>query len=274
MRRIIDQHLPGAFCWIELSTTDQNAAKSFYGSLFGWTPKDFPMGPNDFYTMFQLEARNTGAAYTMREQQRSQGVPPHWMIYIAVAGADEAASRAAQLGGKVVSPPCDVYDAGRMAVVQDPTGVVFALWQNKTHSGLGIAGVHGTLCWMDLNTPDPARAQEFYTSLLGWRFSTGENDPFGYVHIANGKDFIGGIAPAGFGTPNAPPHWLAYFYVSNCDETAAKTNELGGKILMAPLAIEKVGRMAILADPQGAVFAIIGPEDTAYPRQQADGERP
>jgi hypothetical protein len=265
MRRIIDKHPPGAFCWIELSTTDQNAAKGFYNSLFGWTAKDFPMGPNDFYTMFQLEGRDTGAAYTMRAEQRSQGVPPHWMIYIAVANADDAANRATQLGGKVPAPPCDVYDAGRMAVVQDPTGVVFALWQTKTHTGTGIAGVHGSLCWADLITPDVARAKTFYTGLFGWKISASENDPSGYLHIANGEDFIGGIPPASFRPPNAPPHWMAYFYVSNCDETAAKAKDLGGKVLLAPMAIEKVGRMAILADPQGAVFAVIGPEDSAHP---------
>jgi hypothetical protein len=260
MRRIIDKHPPGAFCWIELSTSDQNSAKSFYSSLFGWAGKDFPMGPNDFYTMFQLEGRETGAAYTMRPEQRSQGVPPHWMIYIAVASADDAAGRAAQLGGKVIAPPCDVYDAGRMAVVQDPTGAVFALWQPKTHSGTGIAGVHGTLCWADLITPDVALAKTFYTALFGWKISASENDPSGYLHIANGGDFIGGVPPSKLRDPNAPPHWMAYFYVSNCDETAAKAKELGGKTCLAPMAIEKVGRMAILADPQGAVFAIIGPE--------------
>jgi hypothetical protein len=260
--RHIDTHPPGAFCWIELSTTDQNAAKSFYSSLFGWASQDFPMGPNDFYTMFQIEGRNTGAAYAMRAEQRSQGVPPHWMIYISVASADDAVSRAAQLGGKVLAPPCDVYTAGRMAVVQDPMGAVFALWQPKTHTGTGIAGVHGTLCWADLITPDPTRAKEFYTVLFGWRFYTGQNDPSGYLHIANGETSIGGIPPAEFGDPSAPPHWLAYFFVSNCDETVAKTNELGGKTLLAPMAIEKVGRMAILADPQGAVFAII----QAWPR--------
>jgi hypothetical protein len=261
--RLIDKHPPGAFCWIELSTTDQNAAKSFYSSLFGWARQDFPMGPNDFYTMFQLEGRDTAAAYTMRPEQRSQGVPPHWMIYIAVASADDAAHRGAQLGGKVFAPAFDVYDAGRMAVVQDPTGAVFALWQPKTHTGTGIAGVHGTLCWADLMTPDIARAKEFYSGLFGWRISAGDNDPSGYLHIANGKDFIGGIPPAGFRDPNAPPHWLAYFFVSDCDETAAKGKELGGKTLLAPMAIEKVGRMAILADPQGAVFAVIGPEGSA-----------
>jgi len=263
MQRTIDEHPPGAFCWIELSTTDQNAAKSFYGSLFGWGSQDFPMGPNDFYTMFQLEGRNTSAAYTMRPEQRSKGVPPHWLIYVAVASADDAAGRAAQLGAEVLLPPMDVYDVGRMAVVQDPTGAAFALWQAKSHQGTGIAGVHGSLCWADLVTPDVARAKEFYSGLFAWRISASENDPSGYLHIANGEDFIGGVPPASFRPANAPPHWLAYFYVSDCDQTAATTKELGGKALLAPLTIEKVGRMAILADPQGAVFAVISawPQD-------------
>jgi hypothetical protein len=263
MRRIIVKHLPGSFCWIELSTTDQNAAKSFYSSLFGWTAKDLPMGPNDFYTMFQLEGRDTGAAYTMRPEQRSQCVPPHWMIYIAVANADDAAGRATQLGGKVAAPPMDVYDAGRMAVVQDPAGVVFALWQSKTNSGTGIAGVHGTLCWADLVTRDVERAKTFYSGLFGWKISASENDPSGYLHIANGEEFIGGIPPTKFLPPNVPPHWMAYFYVTNCEETAAKNNELGGKTFLAPMAIEKVGRMAVLADPQGAAFAVIASEGSA-----------
>ena len=263
MRRIIDTHPPGAFCWIELSTSDQNAAKSFYSSLFGWTAKDFPMGPNDFYTMFQLEGRDTGAAYTMRPEQRAQGVPPHWTIYIAVANVDEAAGRVAELGGKLMAPPFDVYDAGRMAVVQDPTGAFFDLWQSKAHSGLGIAGVHGTLCWADLLTPDVQRAKSFYAGLLGWTITASENDPSGYLHIRNGEEYIGGMPPSSFSSPNTPPHWLAYIYVANCDETAAQCNKLGGKTLMAPMNIEKVGRMAVLADPQGAVFAAFATEGPA-----------
>ena len=255
----IDKYPPGAFCWIELATTDQNAAKSFYISLFGWASQDFPMGPNDFYTMFQLEGRDTAAAYTMRPEQRSMGAPPQWLIYIAVESADNAASRVAPLGGKLLRAPFDVYDVGRMAVVQDPTGAVFALWQPKSHTGTGISGVPGTLCWADVMTPDPARAKEFYSSLLGWGITTSENDPSGYLHIANGKDFIGGIPPANFGDPNIPPHWLVYFLVSNCDETAAKAKELGARTHLAPLSMEKVGRMAILADPQGAVFSIFQP---------------
>jgi hypothetical protein len=260
MRRIIEKHPPGAFCWLELSTTDQNAAKNFYNSLFGWTAKDLPMGPNDFYTMFQLEGHDAGAAYTMRPEQRSQGVPPHWMMYIAVANVDEAARRVPELGGKVLAPPMDVFDAGRMAVVQDPTGAVFAAWQAKSHSGLGIEGVPGTLCWADLTTPDTARAKSFYSGLLGWKITASENDPSGYLHVKNGEEFIGGMPPSNSSPPNTPPNWMAYIYVANCDETAAKCNQLGGKTLMGPMTIEKVGRMAILADPQGAVFAAFASE--------------
>ena len=221
------------------------------------------MGPNDFYTMFQLEGRDTGAAYTIRPDQRSRGVPPHWMMYIAVANVDEAAKRVPELGGKVVAPPMDVFDAGRMAVVQDPTGAVFALWQKKTHSGLGIAGVPGTLCWADLTTPDTERAKSFYSGLLGWTITASENDPSGYLHIRNGEEYIGGMPPSSFAPPNTPPNWMAYIYVANCDATTAKCSQLGGKTLLGPMNIEKVGRMAVLADPQGAVFAAFEPEGSA-----------
>jgi hypothetical protein len=112
-------------------------------------------------------------------------------------------------------------------------------------------------------TPDVERAKSFYAGLLGWTITASENDPSGYLHIRNGEEFIGGIPPSSFSPPNTPPHWLAYIYVANCDETAAKCNRLGGKTLMAPMNIEKVGRMAVLADPQGAVFAAFAAEGSA-----------
>src|SRR2546422_834981 len=95
------------------------------------TAPRFPMGPNDFYSMFLVDGRDAAAAYTLRPEQQSQDVPSHWMIYIAVESADASAGRAAQLGGKVLAPPFDVFDVGRMAVVQDPTGSVFSMWQPK-----------------------------------------------------------------------------------------------------------------------------------------------
>jgi len=107
----IEKHAPGDFCWVELGTTDQTNAKNYYSSLFGWTPVDFPMGPNEFYTMFQLNDGDAAAEYTMRPEERSM-VPPHWNLYVAVVSADDTAKLAAELGGKVIAPPFDVMTSG------------------------------------------------------------------------------------------------------------------------------------------------------------------
>ncbi len=256
----IDKHAPGSFCWIELATSDQAAAKSFYQSLFGWTASDMPMGPDDFYTMFKLGDRDAGAAYTLRPDQRSQGVPPNWMIYIAVENADTAAARAKQLSGTVLAEPFDVYEAGRMAVIQDPTGAVFSIWQPKQNTGLGVSGEDGTLSWADLSTPDPGRAGKFYAELFGWQMVTGDEDPeHDYIHIKNGEHFIGGVPPARDRAPNTPPHWLIYFHTADCDAFAAKAKQLGASFHLPPTTMENVGRMAVVADPQGAVFALFQP---------------
>jgi hypothetical protein len=246
----VDNHADGSFSWIELGTSDQNAAKGFYTSLFGWTFQDSPMGPTDFYTMFQLDNRNVGAAYTLREQETSAGVPPHWNLYIAVSDADASAQRAAELGGKVLAPPFDVFTFGRMAVIQDPTGATFAIWQAKEHTGIGITERAGTLCWADLNTPDRATAQKFYSGLFGWTFDPGREE---YIHIKNGDKFIGGSMPA---PPNVPPSWMIYLQVEDCDVSTEKAKALGGQVCMGPTTIENAGRMSVISDPQGAVFAL------------------
>lgn len=252
----IDHYAPGSFCWIELATTDQNAAKEFYSSLFGWDLADMPMGPGDFYTIFRLDGRDAAAAYTMRKEQQEQAMPPYWGIYVAVESADKAAERAAAVGGKVLAPPFDVFEFGRMAVIQDPTGATFSVWQAKSPKANGIAGVDGSLCWADLNTPDPGAAAKFYSRLFGWESVAGPEDPSGYLHIKNGETFIGGIPPATHHKPNVPPHWLAYFQTSDCDRSAAKAKQNGAKFHLEPMTMEGVGRFAVVADPQGATFAI------------------
>lgn len=252
----IEKHAPGTFCWFELATTDQPAAKAFYANLFGWTPVDNPMGPGAVYTTFKLEGLDAAAAYNMQKEQRDAGILPNWMVYIAVDNADAKAKLAAELGGKVHIQPFDVMEHGRMAVVEDPTGAVFSIWQPKHHLGSRIGGVNGTFCWADLSTPDTPRAQEFYSKLFGWEMEAGAHDPFGYLHISSGGAMIGGVAPAAHRNPNEPPHWLLYFLVDDVDATAAKAQQSGTQTLVAPMTMENVGRMAVLADPQGAAFAI------------------
>ncbi len=251
----IDSHPPGDFCWFELATTDPSAAKTFYSSLLGWTVTDVPMGPDKVYTMFKMDGREAGAACAMREEQRAQGVPPHWLLYITVESADGTADRAPALGGKVLAPPFDVFDAGRMAVLEDPTGAVFAVWEPKAHIGTRITGVAGTFCWADLSTPDPGAAGRFYTGLFGWALDAG-HDKSGYLHIKNGEQYIGGIPPAAHRNPQMPANWMLYFAVENCDASAERAEQLGATFHLRPMTIENVGRMAVLADGQGAVFAI------------------
>jgi len=249
----VDKHAPGDFCWIELATSDQNAGKQFYGSLFGWVANDMPMGPDSFYTIFQLDGRDSSAAYTLMPDEAAQNVPPHWNLYIAVESAGDAANKAVGLGARLLAPAFDVFDAGRMAVLQDPTGAVFTLWQGKKNPGIGIKDEPGAFCWADLSTPDRARAKEFYSALFGWTITPGEGkDENGYLHIMNGERMIGGIAP----TQPGPPHWLIYIYVDDVDASSAKAKELGAQFHLPPMSLEGVGRMAVLGDPQGAVFAM------------------
>lgn len=256
---VIEKHIPGAFCWFELATTNQAAAKKFYTSLFGWSLNDFPMGPNESYTIFQLKGHDVGAAYTLRPDQREQRIPPHWLVYVTVDNADSVGTQAGELGAKVLAPTFDVMDFGRMAVIADPAGAVFAVWQPKSHKGVGITGENGTVCWADLSTPDPATARRFYHDLFGWNFVEGEKDTSGYLHIKNHEQFIGGVPPASQRDPRVPPHWLIYFQVAVCDASSAKATNEGAQTLLQPTDLEDVGRFAVLKDPQGAAFALFQP---------------
>src|ERR1017187_3672103 len=192
----IDKHALGAFCWFELATTDQAGAKKFYQSLFGWSAEDSPMGPNDYYTMFRVGGRDAAAVCTIRPEQRAAGVPSNWMIYIAVANAEATAKLAGELGATVVAPPFDVMDFGRMAVIKDPTGAMFSIWQPMSHVGTRVVEEHGTVVWADLSGADQARAGEFYSKLFGWKMLSSKEGPAAkpgdYYHIANGEAFIGG----------------------------------------------------------------------------------
>jgi len=250
----IEHHKPGSFCWVELATSNQAEGKKFYEGLFGWTAKDAPMGPGEFYTMFQLEGRDVGAAFTLKPEMASRGVPPNWGLYVAVESADDAAGRVAGLGGKLLMPAFDVFDAGRMAVLMDPAGACLSVWQAKRNIGVAIAGVPGTLCWADLMTGDPQGAAKFYGGLFGWIVEKGQGGG-DYLHIKNGEEFIGGIPPAGSAGPGVPPHWSIYFLVADCDAATAKAKSLGAKVYMPPMTMEGVGRWAVLADPQGAAFS-------------------
>ena len=252
----VEQHAPGMFCWVELSTSDQESAKKFYSALFAWTSTDFPSGPDgQIYTIFSLSGDSAAAVYTASVEELAM-VPPHWNLYVTVESADQTAALAAELGGKVIAGPFDAGDFGRMAVIQDPTGTAISVWQAHSHKGIGVEHEGGTFCWADLSSPDPDRAKRFYESLFGWSIAPDAKYPPEYLIIESGGKAIGGVAPAAFRKPDTPPHWMIFFMVEDADSATAKARELGGAVLMtAPGGM----KMSIIADPQGAPFSIIQP---------------
>jgi predicted enzyme related to lactoylglutathione lyase len=252
----INHAKPGDFCWFELATTDQAAAKKFYGELFGWSASDSPIGPDSYYTMFQLRGRNVGAAYTKEESQQS--VPCHWGTYVAVASADDAVAKAQSLGATIVAGPFDVAEHGRMAILSDPAGgAMLSLWQARQHPGVGLWGEVGAFCWSELMTRDTAAAAAFYTSLFGWTTKLSEGAGVPYTHWQNGGADIGGMIAIQEEWGPMPANWSNYIQVAHCDETAAKAASLGGVICMPPTDIPETGRFAMIQDPQGAMFSVI-----------------
>ncbi|HEX5228584.1 MAG TPA: VOC family protein [Bryobacteraceae bacterium] len=239
-----------------MATSNQNAAKSFYSALFGWTAQDVPIAQGAVYSLMQLNGRVAAGLYTMHDEERDGGIPPNWKLYVATANADQSAKKAAQLGAKVVDAPFDIADRGRAAVFHDPAGAPFQVWQPKQRKGLGVVGEPGSFCWADLNTSDQAGAKTFYAGLFGWKMMFGHGKESGYLHIVNGEQYIGGVPPAHQNSANEPPHWLIYFAVADVDKSFHRARDLNAKLLLRPMDFEGVGRMAMLADPQGAVFAL------------------
>lgn len=247
------QYTPGTFCWTDLTTTDQDAAKAFYGELFGWNAVDNEVGDGVYYSMMEIDGKPVGAISPQQQQQRDAGVPPTWNSYISVENADETLKRAAELGATVHAPAFDVLDVGRMGVVQDPQAAYFLVWQPKKHVGASLVNAPGALSWNELASPDLDASSGFYSELFGWQIEPVEGLDPPYRMIKNSGQNNGGIRSVM--PPGTPPHWLVYFGVQDIGAGLAKVSELGGTQLMGPIEIG-AGKIGVVQDPQGAVFAL------------------
>ncbi len=251
----------GVFSWAHLGTTDPAAAKRFYGGLFGWQFDDMPAGPEMTYTFIKLKNRSVGGLYALTQEMLSGGVPPHWLPFINVTNADDVAKKTSQVGGKVPNAPMDVLDVGRMAILQDPTGAHVAIWQAKQHPGADVINETGAMCWNELMTPNVEAAGRFYGATFGWTAELVDSSTdSSYTIFKAGTTQVGGMMARPPQMKDVPPNWLTYFAVTDCDVTARKVGELGGKILKPPMDIPTVGRFAVCQDGQGAVFAIFTPQ--------------
>lgn len=248
--------------WAELSTIDDAAAMSFYHALFGWVDDPQEMAPGWYYHMQTINGLPASSIYQQGEEERGQGVPPHWNIYFTVDNVDETVADVSDSGGQIVVGPMDVFDAGRMAMCQDPQGAFFAIWQPKQHIGARITHEPGAMFWHELLTTDRAAGLDFYKAIFGLEQFQFPESSLDYVMLCAGETQVAGVMQITPEMGEFPPHWSVYFGVDSVDETVAKAQSLGATIFVPATDIvpfegqPPIGRFSAMADPQGAVFNI------------------
>jgi uncharacterized protein len=269
-----DGYIAGVPCWVDTSQPDPDAAVEFYGPLFGWEFEQvMPAGSEGKYYMARIRGRDVAAIGSIPESAPQMAT---WNTYIRVDSADETTAKAKDAGGGVMMEPFDVMDAGRMAVLTDPEGAVFMLWQPGRTEGAQVVNEHGSVNFNGLNTRDVAGAKEFYGAVFGWttldlgggaemwtlpgygdhleKDDPGLRERLGEFGGPSGfEDVVASINPITDDQPDTPPHWSVTFAADDADAIAAKADELGGTVMVPPFDAPWV-RMTIVADPQGATF--------------------
>jgi len=244
----------GTLSWVDLASADIESSKAFYGGLFGWTAHVTPEPEAGGYTMFKKDGKEVAGV----GPKMGDDAPEQWTSYVSIDDAKATASKAAKAGGRILMEPMEVMAAGTMAVLMDPTGAVIALWQPGEHKGAELFNSPGSLSWNELATRDVPAAEKFYSEVFGWRPETSGDGAGAYTTFKLGDRHIGGLIDMDDkGVPHEiPPHWLPYFTVEDCAGTAAKAEELGGKVMKEPTKIP-AGTFAVITDPRGAAFAVI-----------------
>jgi uncharacterized protein len=260
-----DDYEAGVPCWVDTLQPDPDAAMAFYAGVFGWEfagPGAMPGDPPGRYFVARLRGRDVAG---LGSQPAGNPPPaPGWNTYVYVASADDAARTAQSAGGSVVVEPFDALPAGRMAVLADPAGARFCVWEPGERKGAQLVNEAGAWAMSHLNSPDPDRATEFYGAMCGWTTETfGEGA--GAVTMFRLPGYVGGepaqpvsrevVATMAGTQDDAPARWDANFWDRDVDASAAKAVELGGSVIAPPFDTP-ISRMAVLADAHGASFSI------------------
>jgi predicted enzyme related to lactoylglutathione lyase len=245
---------PGTPCWVDLTSSDIDATKTFYGGLFGWA---FEEGRPEFGGYTTATSDGHRVAGLMPRMPEMQG-PDVWTTYIATADAAATAQAITDNGGQAIAPPMEVADIGTMAVAVDPAGGLLGVWQPGSHTGFGKYNEPGSVSWAEHHSKDFAASTPFYETVFGWTMdkSTGDTDDFRYyVAQVDGEGVAGLMDSASFLPAEAPSHWAVYFSVADADEAAGKVTELGGTVLRGP-EDTPFGRMADAVDSAGVPFKL------------------
>jgi predicted enzyme related to lactoylglutathione lyase len=252
----ITSYTAGQPCWADVTSPDVDAAARFYSELFGWTADKAPQPEAGGYTMFSKDGKYTAAASP--PAPGTEGIPPHWTVYLASDDVDATAGKVREAGGQVMTDPFDVFDSGRMTIAVDPTGAAFGVWQAGTHIGAQLRREPGTMNWAEVQTKDPAAARRFYEQVFGYETEEAQMaGPSPYVLLKVNGQPTAGLIKIGEDWGDVPSNWSVVFEVEDTDAAIAKAEELGGKRITEPMDIPEVGRFAVVADPWGAPFQVI-----------------
>jgi len=256
------------FVWYELMTTNTGAARQFYGTVVGWGTRDASQ-PEMAYTLFTVGDVPVAGLMDLPYQARQMGAPPNWIGYIAVADVDAATAKVADLGGTVHVQPTDIPDVGRFSVVSDPQKAAFTLFKPLPMQGVQpeppAMGTPGYIGWHELYADDWEQALAFYGAMFGWQkadaIDMGEMGTYQLFSAAGGEEPIGGM----FNRPAEVPatFWLYYFNVDDIDTAVARVEAGGGKVLNGPMEVPGGAWIIQAQDPQGAMFALVGPRAQA-----------
>lgn len=260
MPEVTTPYPTGTPCWVDLMAKDQQAALDFYRDLFGWSGVP---GPAEFggYAVCELNGRATAGIGPAMAPEGVPDSPTVWTSYLASTDAQATQDAIAAAGGTLIVPVVDVGDLGRMLVAADPQGAVFGVWQPGTFFGAQVVNEAGALTWNELHTSDVMAATAFYGEVFGIEIEPVDGaDP--YWELKVGGRAVGGVTLLSNDPPNTPAHWLAYFAVDDVDATVDALVKRSGTVLAPPFDMV-AGRMAVVADPQGAPFAMIKPQSPA-----------
>ncbi|MFB7666567.1 VOC family protein [Kitasatospora sp. NPDC056138] len=256
MPEVTEAYPPGTPCWVDLMAPDQQAALDVYRDLFGWQGE---VGPAEFggYAMCTLNGKPVAGVMAAMAPEGQPTPPTVWTTYIATADADATQAAVTANGGTVLMPVTDVGTVGRMLVAADPGGAVFGVWQPVDFFGAHVVNEPGALTWNELHTADFDAAAAFYRAVFGAEIAPMDMPGAGDYHVFNvGGRGVGGVANLANDPPGTPSHWLTYFSVDDADSVVDALVKRGGTVLVPPFDMV-AGRMSVLADPQGAVFAVI-----------------
>lgn len=250
----------GKFVWYELMTSDPAGAISFYKDVVGWGTEDSGL-PGMDYTLLTVDGAHVGGVMAIPEEARQAGARPAWWGYIYADDLEASIAQAQAAGAKIHRPLTDIPGVGRFAVLADPQGAAFYLF-NSTREGAPPAippGTPGHIGWHELHAADGKSAWDFYAGLFGWtKAHAMDMGPLGtYQMFATGGDAVGGMLTKMEQMPH--PVWLYYFNVAGIDAAQARVTKAGGQVLTGPQ--EVPGGIWIIhgRDPQGAMFALVGP---------------